>query len=411
MRSAAQPESKIGPGPARQNGRGGLDAVCVASARPLSRFGGVKLALTSRIRAVAVNLPKVSLEEAAVDEGSYGFDPGSQRIARRAGPEHAGERLDRFLASAAVKANVSRTRVKALIEAGKVLIDGRTVKDPSAVIRMGQIASLRLLPPADPTPLGENIPLNIVFEDEHLLVIDKPAGLVVHPSAGHRTGTLVNALIAHCPEGLSGIGGVRRPGIVHRLDKDTSGLMVVAKTDGAHQGLARLFADHGKTLPLTREYLAFVWGQPDRPCGTIDAPLARDPASRQKMTVVVNARGRIAATNWRIAESFAGEASLLSCRLSTGRTHQIRVHLAYLGYPLLGDSMYGAGFKSKQARLPSAAQACLKSLSRQALHAAVLGFLHPVTRKELCFISPLPDDLHILRDALRAANQSPGRDV
>jgi 23S rRNA pseudouridine1911/1915/1917 synthase len=344
------------------------------------------------------------LEKAAFDTSTGGPDPGSEKIARRAGPEHAGERLDRFLAIAAAKANLSRTRVKALIETGQVAIDGVTVKDPSAVLRAGQIASMCLPPPADPVPSGEDIPLNIVFEDEYLLVIDKPAGLVVHPSAGHHAGTLVNALIAHCGKSLSGIGGVRRPGIVHRLDKDTSGLMVVAKTDAAHQGLARLFADHGKTLPLEREYLAFVWGLPERSSGTIDAPLARDPASPQKIAVVANGRGRIARTDWRTVESFAGEASLLSCRLSTGRTHQIRVHLAYLGYPLLGDPLYGAGFRSKKARLPPDAQACLKSLSRQALHAAELGFLHPVTGKRLCFISALPQDLQKLCDALRTGN-------
>ena len=327
-----------------------------------------------------------------------------QTLAFRAEPEHGAQRLDRFLAGASATANLSRTRVKGLIETGQVAIDGVTVRDPSAVLRAGQIASLLLPPPADPVPSGEDIPLAIVFEDEHLLVIDKPAGLVVHPSAGHHTGTLVNALIAHCGKSLSGIGGVRRPGIVHRLDKDTSGLMVVAKTDAAHQGLARLFADHGKTLPLAREYLAFVWGLPERPSGTIDAPLARDPASRQKVTVVANGRGRSAVTNWRTIESFAGEASLLSCRLSTGRTHQIRVHLAYLGYPLLGDPLYGAGFRSKKSRLPPGAQTCLKSLSRQALHAAELGFLHPATAKRVCFISPLPQDLQKLCDALRTGN-------
>ncbi len=355
---------------------------------------------------MSVNLRDVSTGEAAGDKVSPEFELRSQRIARRAGLEEAGERLDRFLTRAAAKENVSRTRVRALIEAGQVSVDGVTVKDPSAALRAGQIACLRLPPPADPLPSGEDIPLKIVFEDEYLLVIDKPAGLVVHPAAGHQTGTLVNALIAHCGNSLSGIGGVRRPGIVHRLDKDTSGLMVAAKTDAAHQGLARLFADHGKTLPLTREYLAFVWGVPERPSGTIDAPLARDPANRQKIAVVANGRGRSATTNWRTVESFAGEASLLSCRLLTGRTHQIRVHLAHLGHPLLGDPSYGAGFGSKKARLPQAAQACLKSLCRQALHAAELGFLHPVTKKRLCFTSPLPEDLRRLRDALRGGNQS-----
>ncbi|MCI0601160.1 MAG: RluA family pseudouridine synthase [Beijerinckiaceae bacterium] len=328
-------------------------------------------------------------------------------IAISAGPEDHGQRLDRFLAAAAAAENLSRTRVKALIELGYAAIDGAAVKDPSALIRAGQTASLRLPPPVDPGPLGESIPLDIVFEDEHLLIIDKPAGLVVHPSAGHASGTLVNALISHCGASLSGIGGVRRPGIVHRLDKDTSGLMAIAKTDSAHQGLAKLFADHGKTMPLAREYLAFVWGVPGWPSGMIAAPLARHAASRQKIAVAKPGRGRHAVTHWRHIESFAGEASLLTCGLETGRTHQIRVHLAHLGHPVLGDPVYAAGFKSKRARLPQAARASLKLLSRQALHAAVLGFMHPVTGEELCFTSALPQDLQDLRDALAAGNQSP----
>jgi 23S rRNA pseudouridine1911/1915/1917 synthase len=316
----------------------------------------------------------------------------------RVAPEHGGERLDRFLAAAA--ANLSRTRVKSLIEAGHASIDGATVKDPSHLLRAGQTAGMRLPPAADPTPLGENIPLEIVFEDEHLIVIDKPAGLVVHPAAGHETGTLVNALLAHCGASLSGIGGVRRPGIVHRLDKDTSGLLVVAKTDAAHHGLATVFADHGKILPLVRAYLAFVWGTPARHSGTVDAPLARHATSRQKIAVVPAGRGRRALTHWQRIESFASEASLISCRLETGRTHQIRVHMAHIGHPVLGDPVYATGFKSKMARLPPEAQACLASLSRQALHAAVLGFRHPVTGVQLHFTSALPPDLRRLRDAL-----------
>jgi 23S rRNA pseudouridine1911/1915/1917 synthase len=319
-------------------------------------------------------------------------------LAFRVAPGQGGERLDRFLAAAAV--NLSRTRIKSLIEAGHASIDGATVKDPSHLLRAGQTAALRLPPPADPTPLGEHIPLEIVFEDEHLIVIDKPAGLVVHPAAGHESGTLVNALIAHCGASLSGIGGVRRPGIVHRLDKDTSGLLVVAKTDAAHRGLAKLFADHGKNLPLTRAYLAFVWGTPARPSGTIDVPLARHATGRQKIAVVPAGRGRRALTHWRLIESFAGEASLISCRLETGRTHQIRVHMAHIGHPVLGDPVYATGFKSKTARLPPEAQACLEALSRQALHAAALGFPHPVTGVQMHFTSALPPDLRSLRDAL-----------
>ncbi|HZM08155.1 MAG TPA: RluA family pseudouridine synthase [Methylocella sp.] len=323
----------------------------------------------------------------------------------RVEPEHGGERLDRFLAAAASAENLSRTRVKSLIEAGHASIDGAMVIDPSQLLRAGQTACLSLPPPVDPAPLGENIPLHIVFEDEHLLVIDKPAGLVVHPAAGHESGTLVNALIAHCGAGLSGIGGVRRPGIVHRLDKDTSGLLVVAKTDAAHQGLARLFADHGKTLPLTRAYLAFIWGVPARPSGTIDAALARHPTGREKIAVVPAGRGRHAVTHWRLIESFAGEASLVSCRLETGRTHQIRVHMAHLGHPVLGDPLYAAGFKSKAARLPAGAQTCLNALARQALHAAELGFPHPVTGVQMHFTSALPRELQRLREALAAKDQ------
>jgi len=329
-------------------------------------------------------------------------------LAYRVEPEHGGERLDRFLAAAASEQNVSRTRVKSLIEAGHVSIDGATVKDPSQLLRAGQTAGLRLPPPANPAPSGENIPLQIVFEDEHLLVIDKPAGLVVHPAGGHETGTLVNALIAHCGASLSGIGGVKRPGIVHRLDKDTSGLLVVAKTDAAHHGLAKLFADHGKTLPLTREYLAFVWGTPARPSGTIDASLGRHATGRQKIAVVPEGRGRRAVTHWRLIESFAGEASLVSCRLETGRTHQIRVHMAHMGHSVLGDPLYATGFKSKAARLPSEAQANLDALSRQALHAAVLGFPHPVTDVPMRFESPLPQALQRLRDALAGQDSRSG---
>ena len=329
-------------------------------------------------------------------------------LAYRVAPEHGGERLDRFLAAAVSEQNVSRTRVKSLIEAGHASIDGATVKDPSQLLRAGQTASLHLPPPVDPAPSGENIPLQIVYEDEHLLVIDKPAGLVVHPAGGHETGTLVNALIAHCGASLSGIGGVKRPGIVHRLDKDTSGLLVVAKTDAAHHGLAKLFADHGKTLPLTREYLAFVWGTPARPSGTIDASLGRHATGRQKIAVVPEGRGRRAVTHWRLIESFAGEASLVSCRLETGRTHQIRVHMAHMGHSVLGDPLYATGFKSKAARLPSEAQANLDALSRQALHAAVLGFPHPVTDVPMRFESPLPQALQRLRDALAGQDTRSG---
>jgi 23S rRNA pseudouridine1911/1915/1917 synthase len=227
----------------------------------------------------------------------------------------------------------------------------------------------------------------------------------VHPAAGHPPGTLVNALIAHCGESLSGIGGVKRPGIVHRLDKDTSGLMVVAKTDQAHQSLAQVFADHGKTVPLTREYLALVWGVPERASGVIAAPLGRHSVDREKIAVTPAGRGRRAVTHWRIVERFANEACLIACRLETGRTHQIRVHMASIGHPLLGDPVYGQGFKSKAARLPPPAQAALRALARQALHAAVLGFPHPATGARLHFESAPPRDMLNLRAALAASTK------
>lgn len=316
-------------------------------------------------------------------------------------PECVGARLDRFLAERpeVAEAHLSRTRIKALIEEGRVTIGAAPVRDASRRLAAGETVSLAV-PPAEPAePQPEAIPLAIVFEDEHLLVVDKPAGLVVHPAHGHETGTLVNALIAHCGESLSGIGGVKKPGIVHRIDKDTSGLLVVAKTDAAHKGLSRLFEDHGRSLHLVREYLAFVWGAPDRRHGVIDAPIGRHATQRERMAVVSSARGREAVTHWELMESYA-VASLLACRLETGRTHQIRVHMAHIGHPLIGDATYGAGFKTKTALLAPDVRTVVESLGRQALHAATLGFEHPVTREELLFESPLPADLEAMKNAL-----------
>ncbi len=326
----------------------------------------------------------------------------------RVAPECSGDRLDRFLVAAisGAGAALSRTRLKSLIEAGAVTVDGALMNDASFSLRAGQIIGLKVPAAAEAAPIGENIALNVVFEDAHLLVLDKPAGLVVHPAAGHPGGTLVNALIAHCGDSLSGVGGVKRPGIVQRLDKDTSGLMVVAKTDRAHQQLARVFADHGKTIPLIREYRAFVWGVPERASGVIDAPLGRHAVDREKIGVVPAARGRHAVTHWRIVERYGSEACLIACRLETGRTHQIRVHLASIGHPLLGDPVYGQGFKSKAARLPPPAQAALKALARQALHAAILGFPHPTTGAPLHFESAPPPDLQNLRAALATCGKT-----
>jgi 23S rRNA pseudouridine1911/1915/1917 synthase len=312
-----------------------------------------------------------------------------------------GERLDRLLTQRLT--DFSRSRLKTLILGGAAAIGKTTVRDPGHRVNAGDTIALTVPPDVPAEPAGENIPLNIVYEDGSLIVIDKPKGLVVHPAAGNPSGTLVNALIAHCGASLSGIGGVKRPGIVHRLDKDTTGLMVVAKNDRAHKALARQFADHGRTGDLQREYLAFVWGVPSRPRRTIDAPLDRHPRARDKQAV--RQGGREAVTHWELLEKYAGTdgkavAALLSCRLETGRTHQIRVHLAHIGHPLLGDDVYGPGFKTKAALLPESAKKTLAALGRQALHAHILGFQHPETRKILVFKSRLPDDLARLRTAL-----------
>jgi 23S rRNA pseudouridine1911/1915/1917 synthase len=309
----------------------------------------------------------------------------------------AGERLDRVLAA---HLDLSRSRLKTLILAGEVVVGGRTIRDPGHRVNGGDFVTVTLPPPEPAAPEGEAIPLTILHEDDAVIVIDKPAGLVVHPAAGNETGTLVNALIAHCGDSLSGIGGVKRPGIVHRLDKDTSGVMVAAKTDRAHRLLSRQFADHGRTGPLERGYLAFVWGVPDRPRGTIDAPIDRHPRAREKMAV--RQGGREAITHWQLLERYAGTdgrplASLLACRLETGRTHQIRVHLAHIGHPVLGDDVYGPGFKTKATHLPPGARAMLEALGRQALHAYLLGFEHPAQGGFLEFRSELPDDLARLR--------------
>jgi 23S rRNA pseudouridine1911/1915/1917 synthase len=315
----------------------------------------------------------------------------------------AGERLDRFLASAAAarRLALSRTRLKALIEAGEVRVDGSIAHDPATRLAEGARIVFEAPPPEESSLAGEDLPLAVVYEDEHLIVIDKPAGLVVHPAPGHAAGTLVNALIRHCGASLSGVGGVRRPGIVHRLDKDTSGLIVAAKTDAAHRGLAELFADHGRTGSLEREYLALVWGGFDAAAGKIAAAIGRDPRHRERMAVAAEERGRHATTHWRLEEAF-GPASLVVCRLETGRTHQIRVHMSSIGHPLLGDSVYGAGFKTKAARLGESARAALGGLGRQALHASLLGFEHPVTGETLRFESPPPEDFSQLIRALRA---------
>jgi 23S rRNA pseudouridine1911/1915/1917 synthase len=298
-----------------------------------------------------------------------------------------GWRLDRALAAAVP--TLSRERLKALISSGGVAGPAGLVRDPAVKALAGDY---RVTVP-EPKPAhneAQDIALEIVFEDEHLLVVDKPAGMVVHPAAGNFDGTLVNALLHHCAGRLSGIGGVARPGIVHRIDKDTSGLLVVAKTDVAHEGLAAQFAKHS----IDRRYLALTSGIPVPAAGTIDAPLARSPANRKKIAITSEGRGKRAVTRYRIVEPLQG-AALVECRLETGRTHQVRVHMASIGHPLLGDPVYG--------RIRNEHRDILKRLDfhRQALHAAELGFVHPVTRANLSFKSALPSDIQELFGALR----------
>jgi len=341
-------------------------------------------------------------------DGAAGMDAPAVHTAT-IGADEDGVRLDRALAAA--MDSLSRSRLKTLILAGHVAIGGRTICDPGHRVNAGDAVSVVVPQAAPAEPQAEDIPLAVVYEDDDIIVIDKPRGLVVHPGAGNWTGTLVNALVAHCGATLSGIGGVRRPGIVHRLDKDTTGLMVVAKNDHAHQSLAAQFADHGRTGPLQRGYRAFVWGAPDRPRGEIDKPIDRHPTVRDRMAV--RPGGREAITLWEVVERYPAApgkgshkgvsvpvASLLDCQLKTGRTHQIRVHLASIGHPLLGDDTYGPGFRTKTALLSEPAKIALAALSRQALHAYLLAIEHPATGEEMAFRSELPPDLARLRLAL-----------
>lgn len=325
-------------------------------------------------------------------------------IAVAVGAGDGDSRLDAWLAGAV--SDLSRSRAKALILSGHVAIDGTPVTEPKRPVRPGETVTLTLPPPEPAVPAGEPIPLDVVYEDDDLIVIDKPAGLVVHPAAGNRAGTLVNALIAHCGESLSGIGGVMRPGIVHRLDKDTSGLMVVAKTDRAHRSLAAQFADHGREGPLERAYLALVWGVPERTKGMIDAALGRAAQNREKMAVKRDG-GRRAVTHYAVVDRFGVKdgpavASLVECRLETGRTHQIRVHMAAIGRPVIGDRVYGAGFATKAALLPEPARSRVESFPRQALHAFRLGFEHPRTGEAMRFERDPPADMLALIGALKS---------
>jgi 23S rRNA pseudouridine1911/1915/1917 synthase len=313
---------------------------------------------------------------------------GEERII--SGTLEGGERLDKALAQAS---GLSRERIKALMGEGQVMLNGKAATQPSFKPEAGSRFAVTVPAVIADEAEAEDIPLSVVFEDEHLIVIDKPAGLVVHPAAGNLDGTLVNALLHHCQGQLSGIGGVVRPGIVHRIDKDTSGLLVVAKTDKAHEGLARQFADHS----LERAYLAVVAGLPIPPAGTVRGHLGRSDHDRKKMAVLheLNKRGKHAVTHYKTLERL-DSASLVECRLETGRTHQVRVHMASIGHPLLGDPAYGrtpARLRSRLAHL---------HFARQALHAAVLGFVHPISGTELRFASTLPADMEELLVDLRS---------
>lgn len=317
-------------------------------------------------------------------------------------------RLDAWLAQE-LDGELSRSRIKALVEQEAVTINGKICTEPKHKIRPGDRVEISMPEPEDPVPQGEDIPLDVVYEDSDLIVLVKPAGLVVHPGAGNWTGTLVNALIHHCGDSLSGIGGVKRPGIVHRLDKETSGVMVVAKNDASHRHLAAQFADHGRSGPLERAYHAIVWGRPRSLRGTIDAPLGRSGADRTKRAVKRQESddAREAITHYEVIERYHEKpdatalASLIECRLETGRTHQIRVHMAHIGHPLIGDPEYGAGFRTRANLLPPPAKEVVNGFHRQALHAFLLCFEHPSTGEEMMFKTPMPDDMAELAAALR----------
>jgi len=323
-----------------------------------------------------------------------------------------GLRLDKFLS---IKLDdISRSRLKSLINEGQVIMTklNKKIDDPSYRIKGGETFTVMVPETIEPEPEGEDIPLDVRYEDEHLLVLYKPAGMVVHPAPGNYSGTLVNALIHHCGDSLSGINGVKRPGIVHRIDKGTSGLMVVAKSDIAHRGLSKQFAKHS----MERAYLAVVWGVPNPTSGTINLPLKRDTKNRLK--IAVNPSGKHAITHYKVVkrlepprkitsrenvkQGLAPSLSLVECRLETGRTHQVRVHMAHLGYPLVGDPLYSRR-NNPQKNFSEKAKQVLSGFKRQALHAYLIGFIHPVSKQALTFELELPNDMKRLIKALEAA--------
>jgi 23S rRNA pseudouridine1911/1915/1917 synthase len=322
-----------------------------------------------------------------------------ETITVKVSDEQEGQRLDKVLAAGA--GGLSRARVQALIEAGQVSANGTVVADSSRKTRAGEVFDIAVPPPEDAIPVAQDIPLDIAYEDSDLIVINKPPDLVVHPAAGNHDGTLVNALLAHCGDALSGIGGVKRPGIVHRLDKETSGLMVVAKNDAAHHGLSEQLS----TRALTRVYHAVVWGVPSPAQGRIETQIGRHKTNRKKMAVL-DGGGKDAVTDYHVLETFGIWASLIECRLKTGRTHQIRVHMAHIGHPLVGDPLYGKTSPVrflKQMKVPDAIAAQMMGFSRQALHAAQLEFIHPIGENRISLRADLPADMQKLLQTLRRA--------
>ena len=321
----------------------------------------------------------------------------SPRPPRPVGPvagDQAGTRLDKWLAGAV--ADLSRERLKTLIKQGRVRADGETITDPSYGVKPGQTFDVDVPEPTSPIPKPQEIPLVIAYEDEAVIVVNKPAGLVVHPAPGNPDHTLVNALIYHCGDSLSGIGGVRRPGIVHRLDKDTSGLMIAAKSDAAHQALAADFA----ARRIDRKYLALVWGVPKPSAGKIEGNIGRSPKNRRKMAIVSRG-GREALTQYKVQERFGDAVSLIQCKLATGRTHQIRVHMTHIGHPIVGDATYGRAPARKLRSLPMDTAQAISDANRQLLHAGTLGFRHPSTEAVMSFDSDLPVEFETIITKLR----------
>jgi 23S rRNA pseudouridine1911/1915/1917 synthase len=318
----------------------------------------------------------------------------SAKLTLQVAEEEQGKRLDHLLAKHFP--DISRSRIKALIVDGKVTVDGAVSKAPALRVKtVGAAVEMHVPPTVSIDLLPQDLPLDILFEDEHLIIINKAAGMVVHPAPGHPDGTLVNALLHHCGESLLGIGGERRPGIVHRLDKDTSGVMVAAKHQAAHEGLSALFAKHD----LERTYQAVLWGAPSPTSGVVEGAIGRDRMNRKKMAVDLK-HGKDAITHYQVLKHLGLGATVVACTLETGRTHQIRVHMSAIGHSLMGDPLYGRASPARKARFDEEQQAAISGFPRQALHAAVLGFVHPMTKDYVRFESELPTDMKNLIDAL-----------